>query len=131
MDMEIMQIAGIGIVAAIFAVLLRSFRPELAMQVSIATGLVIFMMIASQIGGILQFFDSICNKMNIDSIYVSTVLKVTGIAYIAEFAAEICRDAGESSVASKVELGGKVLILLLSMPIISSLFDLIMKMMPG
>jgi stage III sporulation protein AD len=58
------------------------------------------------------------------------VLKITGIAYIAEFGAEVCKDAGEGSIASKIELAGKVTIIVLAVPIITSLLDLIIKVMP-
>ena len=61
---------------------------------------------------------------------VVSVLKITGIAYIAEFGAEICRDAGEGAIAAKIEMAGKVIIIALAVPIITSLLDLVLKIMP-
>jgi len=61
---------------------------------------------------------------------MSTILKIIGIAYIAEFGAEVCKDAGEGAIASKIELAGKVIIIVLAAPIITSLLDLIVEIMP-
>jgi stage III sporulation protein AD len=62
--------------------------------------------------------------------YFTSVLKITGIAYISEFGAEICRDAGEGAIASKIEMAGKVIIIALAIPVITSLIDLVLKIMP-
>ncbi len=127
---DILQIVGVGIVATILIVVLKAQRPEIALQVSIITGIIIFMLAASKLGAVLELLGSYTKKVNIDSIYLTTLLKIIGIAYIAEFGAEVCKDAGESSIASKVELAGKVVIMVLAVPIITSLLDLIIGIMP-
>ena len=78
----------------------------------------------------MDLLNSYAQKVNIDLVYFSTLLKIIGIAYIAEFGAEVCRDAGEGAIASKVELAGKVIIIILAVPIITSLLDLIISVMP-
>lgn len=128
--MEILQIVGLGVVATVLIIVLKAQRPELAVQVSIMTGIVVFLMIASKLATVLEVLDSFTRKVNIDTAYLSTVLKIIGIAYIAEFGAEVCKDAGESAIASKIELAGKVVIIVLAMPIITSLLDLIIDVMP-
>lgn len=128
--MQILQIVGIGLVSTIIIIILRKQKPEIAVQVSIVTGIVIFMLLASRLTSIIELLDSYADRADIKPVYFSTVLKVTGIAYITEFGAEICRDAGEGSVASKIEMAGKVIIVLLAIPIITSLLDLILKVMP-
>lgn len=128
--MDIIQIVGIGIVATILIVILRNQRPEIAVQVSIVTGIAIFFLIAGKLTAILELISSYTQKVSIDMIYITTLLKIIGIAYIAEFGAEICRDAGESSVASKVELAAKVVIMVLAVPIMTSMLDLIINIMP-
>jgi len=128
--MEILQIAGIGIVATILAVVLRQHREEFALQISIVAGLVIFLFVVSKLEYVVQVLSNLADKVNLDFIYFSTILKVIGIAYIAEFAAQISRDAGENAIASKIELGGKVLIMVVSMPILMGLLNLIVKIMP-
>lgn len=128
--MDILQIACIGIIAVILAAILKNQRPELALQVSIATGLLIFIVIAIKLTAVIEFIQTFSKKADIDSSYITILLKIVGIAYIAEFAAEVCKDANETSIASKIELAGKVTIVILSVPIISSLLDMVIKLMP-
>lgn len=128
--MDILQIVGIGIVAVVIIVILKTQRPEIAVQISILTGIVLFALVASKLSAVIQLINSYADKVNIDPMYFSTLLKIIGIAYIAEFGAEVCKDAGEGSVASKVELAGKVVIMVMAVPIITSILDLIIRIMP-
>ena len=128
--MEIFQIAGIGIIATILVIVLKSQRPDIAIQVSIVAGIVIFFLVAGKLISVLELLNGYVKKVNLDMSYITTLFKIIGIAYIAEFGAEICNDAGESSIASKIELGGKVAIIVLAIPIITSLLDLIIRIMP-
>lgn len=128
--MEILQIVGLGIVATVIIVVLKVQRPEMAVQVSIVTGIVVFLLIAGKLSAVIDLLSSFTKKVNIDMVYLATLLKIIGIAYIAEFGAEICRDAGEGAIASKIELAGKVIIVVLAVPIITSLLDLIINIMP-
>jgi len=128
--MEILQIAIIGLVAVVFIAVIKNQRPEMAIQISIITGVIIFFIIVGKLSAVIKLIENYANKVKIDTAYLGTLLKVIGIAYIAEFASEICRDAGESAIASKVELAGKVIIVVLAVPIITSLLDLIIRLMP-
>jgi stage III sporulation protein AD len=128
--MQIFQIVGIGIVATVLILVIKKQRPEIAVQVSILSGIVIFVLVVSKLSAVLELLRSYADKADIKPIYFTTVLKITGIAYIAEFGAEVCRDAGEGSIASKIELAGKIIIIGLSVPIVTSLLDLIIKIMP-
>ena len=128
--MQIFQIVGIGVVATILILVIKRHSPETAVQVSILTGIVIFILIASKLSAVIDLLKNYADKADIKPIYFTIVLKITGIAYIAEFGAEVCRDAGEGSIASKIELVGKITIIVMAVPIISSLLDLIIKIMP-
>lgn len=128
--MQMIQIVGIGLVATVLIIILRRQKPEIAVQVSIMTGVVIFMLLASKLSVVIDLLEDYADKAEIKPIYFSAVLKITGIAYIAEFGAEICKDAGEGAIASKIELAGKVIIVILAAPIITSLLDLIIEVMP-
>ena len=116
--MEIFQIVGLGVVATIIAIVLKTHRPEIAIQISLLTGIIILTVILGKIAAVVDLLNSYAQKVNIDLVYFSTLLKIIGIAYIAEFGAEVCRDAGEGAIASKVELAGKVIIIILAVPII-------------
>ncbi len=128
--MQLLQIVGIGIVATVIIIILRIQKPEIAVQASIITGVVIFLLLVSKLSAVIELLESYADKADIKPVYFTTVLKITGIAYIAEFGAEVCRDAGESAIASKIELAGKVTIVVLAVPIITSLLDLGIKVMP-
>ena len=127
---DILQIIGLAIVATVIIAVLKVQRPEIAIQISIAAGIIVFAMILGKITAVIELLNSYADKVNIDTIYLSTLLKIIGIAYIAEFGAEVCKDAGEGAIASKVELAGKVVIIVLAVPIITSLLDLIISIMP-
>jgi len=127
--LEITQIAGIGLVATILIIIIKAQKPELAVQLSIITGVVIFMMVVGKFTAILEVLSDLSKKANIEGVYMTTLLKIMGVAYIAEFGAEICKDAGEGSIATKIELAGKVMVMFLAVPIITSLLNLIVKLM--
>lgn len=128
--MQLLQIIGIGIVSTVIIIVLRAQKPEIALQASIVTGIVIFMLLASKLSAVVDLLQTFADRADIKPVYFTTVLKITGIAYITEFGAEVCKDAGEGSIASKIELAGKVTIVVLAVPIITSLLDLVIKMMP-
>jgi stage III sporulation protein AD len=127
---EILQIVGLGLVATVIILIVKANRPEIAIQLSILTGITIFMLVAGRLAAVIELLNTYTKKVNIDSVYITTLLKIIGIAYIAQFGAEICKDAGEGSIAAKIELAGKVIIVVLAVPIITSLLDLIIKIMP-
>lgn len=126
--MDIMKIVGIGLVATILAVILREQKPEIAVQVSIVTGLIIFVFVITKLNSVVEVLKYFASKTNIDLLYFTTILKVIAIAYITEFGAQVCKDAGESSIASKIEFGGKVLIMIMAIPILAALMDIITKL---
>jgi stage III sporulation protein AD len=128
--LEIIQIVGISIIAVILAAVIRQYRPELALQISVVTGLLIFFVVIFKMASVLDALRTFTGRMNIDTVYISTVFRIVAIAYIAEFGAQVCKDAGENSIASKIELAGKVIILVLAVPILMALMELIMEIIP-
>lgn len=93
-------------------------------------GVLILIFSVSQISGLINLLKDISNKANVNSQFLGIILKITGIAILTEFAVSICQDSGESSIANKVDIGGKVMIITLSLPIISSLLETILKVLP-
>ncbi|WP_129597769.1 stage III sporulation protein AD [Anaerophilus nitritogenes] len=128
--MEIFKIVALGIVATILTIVLKNQKPEISIQISIATGIIIFIFIATKLASVLEVLNMFAQKINMDVVYITTIFKIVGIAYIAEFGAQVCKDAGETAIASKIELAGKVLIMVLSVPILLALFHLIVQLMP-
>ena len=128
--MEIFQIVGLGILATIIVVILKEFRPEFAILVSIVTGVIIFTLILNKLIYVVNTISTLQSRVDVNISYFNTILKIIGMAYIVEFASQISRDAGESSIAMKIEFAGKVLIMVLAIPIILALMDLIVKILP-
>ena len=109
---------------------MKSNKPEFAILVSIVTGIIIFSMILSKLVFVVDTINSLSNKVDVNISYFNTILKIIGMAYIVEFASQISRDAGQDSIAMKIELGGKVMIMVLALPILLALMDLIIKILP-
>jgi len=127
---EIWQIVGLAIIVTVIAVILKQIQPEIAIQLTILTVVVIFLLIMGKVRIIVDLMESLADKANISSYYLMIVLKIVGVAYIAEFGAEICRDAGQGALAAKVELAAKVGILVLAIPIIVAIFESIVRLIP-
>jgi len=128
--LDIIQITGLAVIAIALINVIKPQRPELGIMLSIITGIIIFMFVASKITIVVSYINNFAEKANVNTVHLSLLLKIIGISYIAEFASEICKDAGESAIASKVELAAKVIIVAMSMPIVGSLLDLIVRIMP-
>ena len=128
--MNIMQITAIGLVTALLVIVVKQQRPDIAMMISLAAGSIIFILLLGNIKIIATTVENMAQKANLDSIYITTVLKVIGIAYIAEFGSQICKDAGEGAIASKIGLGGKILIMVLALPILTALMEAVLKILP-
>ena len=128
--MEIMQIVAIGLVATIFAVFIKQQRPEMAVQLSIATGVIIFLLVIGKVGIIINTLEDLANKADINVFYLTTVLKIVGIAYVAEFGSQICKDAGEGAIASKIEFAAKVIVMVMAIPIIVAILESILRLLP-
>jgi stage III sporulation protein AD len=94
-------------------------------------GCAIFLFLVDQIYAIIQMLQKIAVNAKVNTIYVETILKIIGIAYIAEFAAQITKDAGQGAIASKIELGGKILILAMAIPILTVMIETIIQLIPN
>lgn len=128
--MEIVKIIGIGLTALIVIIILRQYKPEFAIYISILAGIFILVLSLFQISGVVNLLKDISSKANINSQFLGIILKITGIALLTEFAVSICQDSGESSIANKIDMGGKAIIITISLPIISSLLETILKVLP-
>lgn len=128
--MDIVQVVTLGIVASILYIMLKDLNPSIAFFLILITSIIIFLAVIKQIGSIFSLFDTLGEKANIDGMYMETILKIIGIAYIAELGASITKDAGLGSVAAKIELAGKIFILLLAIPIITAVIEAILNFLP-
>ncbi len=123
--MDIFKIVGLGIAATVFAVLIKDKRPEIAIQISLVASVIIFIAAAPYLKTAITMFEDISSRIGMESKYIMIVLKIIGIAYAAQFGAELCRDAGENAVATRIEFAGKAIIITLSMPIMYQLLEVV------
>ncbi|ODA41708.1 stage III sporulation protein AD [Desulfosporosinus sp. BG] len=128
--MDIWQIVGLALIVTVFCVVLKQIRPEIALQLSILAGAAIFILILSKIKVIVDLLQTLADQANISSYYLLIVLKIVGVAYLAEFGAQICRDAGEGALATKIELAAKVGVIVLAIPIIAAITESLVRLVP-
>lgn len=129
-SVEIVRILGIALVAVFLLLILRQLRPEFALLGALVAGLLIFLLIVDKIQGVLGLLQELADQAGISSLYLHTILKVIGIAYLTEFASQVAKDANEGAIAAKVELAGKIIIIFLALPIIRAILDTVVKLMP-
>ena len=128
--MEIIKIIGIALIALIIIIMLKQYRPEYAIFISLLTGVLILFLVMDRLTGIINLIQTIQDKFSINTQFIALLIKITGIAFLSEFAVSICKDSGEAAIASKIELGSKIIIISMSIPIISSLLEIILKILP-
>ena len=128
--MDIIKIIGIGLISLVIIIILKQYKPEIVIYVSIMAGVLILLMVMDKLSGIINLLLDLSNKSGLNSEFLKILLKITGIAFLTEFAVSLCKDSGENSIASKIDLGGKVIIISLSIPILSSLLETVIKILP-
>ena len=129
-NMDVIKIIGVGLISLIIIIIIRQYKPEFTLYVSLFAGALILLFIMDKIGGIINLLTSLSNKTAINNEFLTLLIKITGIAFLTEFAVSICKDTGESAIANKVDMGGKVIIVSMSIPIISSLLETIVEILP-
>lgn len=126
--MEITGIIALGLVGTVFSVLLKKENPQIAMLTAAATGILIFLMLCSPLGELLSLLQETAEEAGVGEGYFRIVLKVIGIAYLTQFGAQLCADAGETAVAAKIELAGKVLMMTAAAPVLTGLLETVMAL---
>ena len=127
---EVMQIIGIAIISTALCLVIKKDRPEIAMFIGILTGVIILTSVIFKLGFIIESINDLANKANIPSVYITLIIKLIGIAYLMEFAIQLCKDCGEGNIASKLEFGGKIIVMTMSFPILLSIVEMVLNIIP-
>jgi stage III sporulation protein AD len=127
--MEIIKIIGIGLIALIIIIILKQYKPEFVVYVSLIAGALILSISLSKISAIIELLKNLADSTSINSQFLNLLIKITGIAFLTEFAVSICKDSGETAIANKIDMGGKVIIVSMSIPIISGLLETIIQVL--
>lgn len=128
---EILQIVGLGLIATFLVLIVKEQKPNFAFFIVMFVGCAIFLFLIDQVHAIIMMIEKIAVNANVNMVYLETILKIIGIAYIAEFASQMTKDAGQGAIASKIELAGKILILAMAIPILTVLIETIVQMIPN
>ena len=128
--MDVIKIIGIGLTALIIIIIVRQYKPEFTLYISLLAGAIILLFIMGKLEGIINLLTTLSNKTAINNEFLTLLIKITGIAFLTEFAVSICKDSGESAIANKVDVGGKIIIVSMSIPIISSLLETVVEILP-
>ena len=125
------QAVMIGITGVFLALFLKQTKPEYAVCVSVGTGILLLFPVVERLSLVIENIRLIQSAISIQSAYIQVLLKIIGITYISEFAADICRDAGCAAVAGQIGVFAKLSILAVSMPIVSALLQTIQSFLGG
>ena len=123
--MMIVKLIGIALIGIVAVSLLRTAKPEFAVFAVIGTGIVMVITMISSLQSAILALDDLVDKSGIDDRVFSAVLKIIGIGYLTEYSASIATDAGCASIAQKLQFGGKIVIFLMSISIVTALVDVI------
>ena len=124
------KIISIAVITCIACLIVKPIRSDFAILISIVGGIIVLFYTVSYLSQIFDVFTEIFNISGINASIYSIILKIIGIGYLTEFTAGICNDTGNSSLADKVLLGGKVVILVMAIPIVTSILEIVMEMLP-
>lgn len=123
--MEIFKIIALATSVTILSVILKQYKPEYSINISIVAGIIIFISLSEKIYDIYGYVDNLCSMINIDIKYINLLFKVTGIGYLCEFASAICSDAGETAMAFKIDMAGKITLIYLALPVFEELLNVL------
>ncbi len=128
--MEIIKIIGIGLITLIITLILKEYKKEFAIYPILIGGMIILFFSLNVFENIIDFIEELTSQSSINNEFFKILLKITGISILVEYAVSICKDLGESAIANKIDLGGKVIIISMSIPIISTTMSTLTKLLP-
>ena len=127
--MDILKISALGIVTAVLAITIKRTHPEMALQLSIIAGLILFLFSIDYLREVVDFIRDFSERFSFAYESILLVIKIIGIAYVCEFTIQILKDAGESAIASKVELVAKLVVIVISLPLLTTFLDLVLGLL--
>ncbi len=127
--MSFVNLAILAVIAAIFAVSFKNIRSEYGILICVAVCIILFVYGVNKLNVIVEGIETIKSYIGIDSVYINIIVKIIGISYITEFAADVCKDCGYGAMANQLQVFGKLTIIAISMPVITMLFETISEIL--
>ncbi|MEG1752019.1 MAG: SpoIIIAC/SpoIIIAD family protein [Clostridia bacterium] len=128
--MDIFKIIGVGLVTLVASLLVRQIRPEISPLIALGGGVIIILMVLNYVQQLYSAFNLVVDKSGINKSLIISILKIVGIGYLTEFSAGVCTDSGMQTLGDKIALAGKVIILCYSLPIITSIIEIVVELLP-
>ena len=116
-------IVGVCVITAVASLFIKKYQPEYSLVLTLLSGALVLTALALTLGEIISELKDIFNSSKLDSEIFKVVIKALGICYITNFAGDTCRDFGQTSLAAKVELAGKITITVLTLPFIKGILS--------
>ena len=123
------SLAALAVVIALLAVVVRQYKAEYGMAVGVAGGILLLLLVIAQMSGLFDSLSDMIDRVGLRQEWLTLLLKALGICYLTQFASDCCRDAGETALASKAELAGRVAVVLLALPMLAQLLENIVDML--
>lgn len=128
--MGIFQFVVLAVAVSMLALILKQFRPELGLILVMVASVALIMALLSRMAVVIALVEELAQRADIGSLHLNTIFRIMGVAFVAEFGAQLCKDAGENSLSAKVELAGKLIILGLSIPLVLVILETLLRMIP-
>lgn len=126
--MNIIIIASVALIAAILSLVLKQYKPEYSLFISISAGILIFLSVLAVTRPIMDFINDLTAQTGLSGVYAEVLIKSLAVCYITQLASDCCTDAGETAIAGKLQIAGKVAILLIALPMFQSLTELVTEL---
>ena len=127
--MDLIKVIGIAFLTLIFTIILKEYKKDFAIYAVIIGGALILLNSLETFKNIIDFINRLSNKSNISSDFIKLLIKITSISILLEFAISICKDSGESAIANKIDLGGKIIVISMSIPVISTMLNGLLELL--
>lgn len=125
------RVAFLGVAGILMALQLKSLKPDYSVCLCLGVSLLLFSFVAEKLSVIMDGLQAIQNSLPLNAGYIQTLMKIAGITYIAEFASDLCKDAGYQTIAGQIQIFGKLSVLAVSIPVLTALLDTIQTFLGG
>lgn len=125
--MIILRISVVALLATVLAITIKPVKPEFSLFISVAACVIILLSVSGYLKSVFVVLENLATEIELDLSFSRIILKIVAIAYICEFSSQICKDSGQTAIASKVELAGKILILFISAPVIVGFLEMLLE----
>ena len=126
--MNLIAIVGVGIIAALLSIILKQYKPEFGLYISLVSGIIILLVLIKELSPVLDTIEELIEAVSLDAVYGAALLKALAICYITQLASDTCRDSGETAIAAKIEMAGKLAIVLVSLPLFRGVVEIVTEL---